>query len=69
VISVRAIVQDAYGSADVLHVRSVSELSVADDEVLVRVVAGGVDRGAWHYRLIAIERDDCARLPRGHSMT
>jgi hypothetical protein len=53
----------------VLHVRSVSELSVADDEVLVRVVAGGVDRGAWHYRLIAIERDDCARLPRGHSMT
>ena len=44
----KAIVQDAYGSADVLSLREVARPEVGDDEVLIRVVAAGVDRGAWH---------------------
>jgi NADPH:quinone reductase-like Zn-dependent oxidoreductase len=46
---VNAIVQDRYGSADVLVLREVPEPAVGDHEVLVRVVAAGVDRGAWHF--------------------
>jgi NADPH:quinone reductase-like Zn-dependent oxidoreductase len=44
----RAIVRDRYGSADVLELRDVQVPEVADDEVLVRVRAAGLDRGAWH---------------------
>ena len=44
----KAIVQDAYGSADVLELRDIDEPEIADDEVLVRVHAAGVDRGVWH---------------------
>ena len=44
----RAIVRDRYGSADVLELRDVQVPEVADDEVLVRVHAAGLDRGAWH---------------------
>ncbi|MDQ1539277.1 MAG: hypothetical protein QOH29_3 [Actinomycetota bacterium] len=44
----KAIVQDTYGSTDVLELRDVDKPEIADDEVLVRVVAAGVDRGAWH---------------------
>ena len=44
----KAIVQDAYGSADVLELRDVDRPEIGDDEVLVRVHAAGVDRGAWH---------------------
>jgi NADPH:quinone reductase-like Zn-dependent oxidoreductase len=44
----RAIVRDRYGSADVLHLSEVVVPAVADDEVLVRVRAAGLDRGAWH---------------------
>ena len=44
----KAIVQDVYGSADVLSLREVARPEVGDDEVLIRVVAAGVDRGAWH---------------------
>jgi NADPH:quinone reductase-like Zn-dependent oxidoreductase len=46
--AMKAIVRDAYGSADVLEVRDVAQPSVAGDEVLVRVHAAGLDRGAWH---------------------
>jgi len=45
---VRAIVQDAYGSADVLTLREIERPDVQDDEVRIRVVAAGVDRGALH---------------------
>src|SRR5512133_114568 len=48
-MTVKAIVQDRYGSADVLDFRDVPVPHAADDEVLVRVVAAGVDRGAWHF--------------------
>ena len=44
----KAIVQDAYGSTDVLELRDVDEPDIADDEVLVQVHAAGVDRGVWH---------------------
>jgi NADPH:quinone reductase-like Zn-dependent oxidoreductase len=45
---VKAIVQDAYGSADVLELRDIDKPEVGDNEVLVRVHAAGVDRGVWH---------------------
>ena len=44
----KAIVQDAYGAADVLELRDIDTPEIAANEVLVRVQAAGVDRGAWH---------------------
>jgi NADPH:quinone reductase-like Zn-dependent oxidoreductase len=44
----KAIVQDTYGSADVLELRDIDKPKVGDNEVLVRVHAAGVDRGVWH---------------------
>jgi NADPH:quinone reductase-like Zn-dependent oxidoreductase len=44
----KAVVRDRYGSADVLELRDVDTPEIADDEVLVRVRAAGVDRGVWH---------------------
>jgi NADPH:quinone reductase-like Zn-dependent oxidoreductase len=46
--TMRAIVQDAYGEADVLRPAEIARPTIGDDEVLVRVVAAGVDQGAWH---------------------
>jgi NADPH:quinone reductase-like Zn-dependent oxidoreductase len=43
--TMKAVVQDGYGSADVLELRDIDKPEVADDEVLVRVHAAGVDRG------------------------
>ncbi len=44
----RAIVQDTYGSADVLRLAQISTPEIADNEVLLRVHAAGLDRGTWH---------------------
>lgn len=44
----QAIVQDAYGSADVLRLARISLPEIAASEVLLRVHAAGLDRGAWH---------------------
>jgi NADPH:quinone reductase-like Zn-dependent oxidoreductase len=44
----KAIVQDTYGETDVLKLRDIDKPEIADDEVLVRVHAAGVDRGVWH---------------------
>jgi NADPH:quinone reductase-like Zn-dependent oxidoreductase len=44
----RAIVQDSYGSADVLRSAQIERPEIADNEVLLRVHAAGVDRGTWH---------------------
>src|SRR6266487_7117911 len=44
----KAIVQDVYGSADVLELRDIDRPSIGDDEVLVQVRAAGVDPGVWH---------------------
>lgn len=44
----KAIVQNRYGSTDVLDLRDIDEPVVGDDDVLVRVHAAGVDPGVWH---------------------
>jgi NADPH:quinone reductase-like Zn-dependent oxidoreductase len=46
--TMQAIVQDGYGSADVLRLAQVAVPTIADNEVLVRVHAAGLDRGTWH---------------------
>lgn len=45
----KALTQDKYGSADVLTFRDIERPSPGERQVLVRVVAAGVDRGAWHF--------------------
>jgi NADPH:quinone reductase-like Zn-dependent oxidoreductase len=44
----KAIVQDEYGSADVLELRDIEKPEIEDNEVMVRVRAAGLDRGVWH---------------------
>ena len=44
----RAIVQDTYGTAEVLELREVDRPEIGSTDVLVRVHAAGVDRGVWH---------------------
>jgi NADPH:quinone reductase-like Zn-dependent oxidoreductase len=44
----QAIVQDQYGSADVLHLQHIDTPRVGPDDVLVRVHAAGVHIGDWH---------------------
>jgi NADPH:quinone reductase-like Zn-dependent oxidoreductase len=46
--TMKAIVQDAYGSADVLELRDVDKPVPKDNEVLVQVHAAGLHRGDWH---------------------
>ena len=41
----RAIVQDSYGSADVLRAAQIDRPQIAEHEVLLRVHAAGLDRG------------------------
>ena len=44
----QAIVQDAYGTVDVLRLDRIALPEIADEEVLVHVRAAGLDRGTWH---------------------
>ena len=44
----RAIVQQEYGTTDVLELQETARPEPGAGEVLVRVDAAGVDRGAWH---------------------
>jgi NADPH:quinone reductase-like Zn-dependent oxidoreductase len=46
--TMQAIVQDAYGGVDVLRYARTTRPEIADNEVLVRVHAAGLDRGTWH---------------------
>jgi NADPH:quinone reductase-like Zn-dependent oxidoreductase len=46
--TMQAVVQDRYGTAEVLRLARVPRPRVADDEVLLRVHAAGLDRGTWH---------------------
>jgi hypothetical protein len=46
--TVKAVVQDRYGEADVLALRDIEVPVPGDDEVLIRVRAAGVDPGTWH---------------------
>jgi NADPH:quinone reductase-like Zn-dependent oxidoreductase len=44
----KAIVQNHYGSAEVLELREIERPSVGDDEMLVRVRAASVHADVWH---------------------
>jgi NADPH:quinone reductase-like Zn-dependent oxidoreductase len=44
----KAIVQDIYGSTEVLELRDIDRPVPTDNQVLVRVHAAGLDRGVWH---------------------
>jgi NADPH:quinone reductase-like Zn-dependent oxidoreductase len=46
--TMRAILQDAYGSPDVFRLAQIGIPEVADHQVLVRAHAAGLDRGTWH---------------------
>ncbi|WP_436065265.1 NAD(P)-dependent alcohol dehydrogenase [Arthrobacter sp. LjRoot14] len=46
--TMKAIVQDRYGSVDVYRQERIALPEVAANEVLVRVHAAGMDRGTWH---------------------
>lgn len=46
--TMRAVVRDRYGSAEQLTISTVDIPSIAADEVLIEVVAAGLDRGVWH---------------------
>jgi NADPH:quinone reductase-like Zn-dependent oxidoreductase len=44
----KAIVQDTYGSTDVLELREIDRPVPTDNEVLLQVRAAGLHRGDWH---------------------
>ncbi len=44
----QAILQDGYGSADVLHIARIARPEAGTGEVLLQVGAAGLDRGQWH---------------------
>jgi NADPH:quinone reductase-like Zn-dependent oxidoreductase len=46
--SMKAIVRDTYGSADVLELREIEKPDLMDDGVLVRVHAASVNRADWY---------------------
>ena len=46
--TMRAVVHDTYGSADVLQLATIDRPGVGERDVLVRVHAAGLDRGTWH---------------------
>jgi len=45
----KAIVQDKYGSPDVLELEDIDKPEIGDDEVLVRVLAASAHIGDWHF--------------------
>jgi NADPH:quinone reductase-like Zn-dependent oxidoreductase len=46
--TMRAIVQEGYGSADVLRLARTAVPTASGSDVVVQVHAAGVDRGTWH---------------------
>ncbi len=44
----KAIIQDRYGPAEVLYLGDIERPEPADNQVLIKVHAAGVDRGTWH---------------------
>jgi NADPH:quinone reductase-like Zn-dependent oxidoreductase len=47
-LTMRAMVRHEYGDAGRLRLVAVPRPAIGDDDVLVKVHAAGVDRGAWH---------------------
>ena len=48
-LTMKAVVQHSYGSADVLHVEDVARPMITDDQVLIRVRAASVNHADWVY--------------------
>ncbi len=46
--TMKAIVQDGYGSAEVLRLARIAPPQAGSGEVVLRVHAAGLDRGSWH---------------------
>lgn len=46
--TMRAVIQDAYGSTEVLRLAEIDRPEILANEVLVEVAAAGMDRGTWH---------------------
>jgi NADPH:quinone reductase-like Zn-dependent oxidoreductase len=46
--TMQAVVQDGYGSADILRLTEIARPAIGDREVLVQAHAAGLDRGTWH---------------------
>jgi NADPH:quinone reductase-like Zn-dependent oxidoreductase len=46
--TMQAIVQDSYGSADILRLARITRPEVARNDVLLQVHAAGLNRGTWH---------------------
>ena len=60
----KAIVQDRYGSADVLALRDIPDPVVGDEDVLVRVRAAGCGPDVWHLMTgLPLLRAPHARVP------
>ena len=47
-MTMRAVVQDRYGSRDVLTTAVIDRPEPGEHDVLLRVRAAGLDRGTWH---------------------
>lgn len=47
-VVMKAVVQDRYGSSDVLHFADVEMPTIGDDDVLLQVRAASLHRGDWH---------------------
>lgn len=46
--TMKAVVRETYGSAEVLQLKEIEIPQAGNGEVLIRVQAAGLDRGAWH---------------------
>ena len=46
--TMRAIVENGYGSAGVLRLARIARPEIGGHDVLLRVHAAGLDRGTWH---------------------
>jgi NADPH:quinone reductase-like Zn-dependent oxidoreductase len=46
--TMKAIVQDTYGTSDVLQLRDIGVPGIGDDDALIQVRAAGVEIGTWH---------------------
>ena len=46
--TMKAIIQDKYGSPDVLELQEIDKPAVKDDDVLVRVRAASANPADWH---------------------
>lgn len=64
VTTMRALVQDGYGSADCLHVREVARPTLLPGHVLVRMQAASVNALDWHNAHGALLLDVISRLLR-----